>query len=79
MSRSETRVGCLVLWKTKLMGQVAEPPAMLCTRRARAATGHTGPPMASWCTTAPFVPFLVLAMQMVALSAVRRVLSGELW
>ena len=34
--------------------------------------------MASWCTTAFLVPFFVLAMQMVALSAVRRVASGAL-
>ncbi len=41
---------------------------MLATWRAMAATGQIGPPIASWCTTAPFVPFLVCAMHMVALS-----------
>ena len=44
-------------------------------RRARAAIGHIGPPKASWWMSAPLVPFLVLAMQIVALSAVRSVAS----
>ena len=43
---------------------------MLCFCWANAAT-----PIASWCTTSPFVPFFVLAMQMVALSAVSSVAS----
>ncbi len=42
---------------------------MLATQRAMAATGQIRPPIASWCTTAPFVPFLVYAMHMVVLSA----------
>ncbi len=48
---------------------------MLATRRATAATGQIGPPIASWCTTAPFVPFLVCAMHMVALSACKSACS----
>jgi hypothetical protein len=39
--------------------------------RAKAATGQIGPPTAKWWTNAPFVPFFVLAMEMVALSARR--------
>ncbi len=42
---------------------------MLVTRRAMAATGQIGPPIASWCTTVPFVPFLVCAVHTVVLSA----------
>ena len=78
MSLSETRVGCFVGWKTMLIGQVGEPCFMLCNRRASAAAGHRVPPIASWCTTAPFVPFFVLAMQMVALSEVSSVVSAAL-
>ena len=44
-------------------------------RRASAAIGHIGPPKASWWMTAPLVPFLVFAMQIVALSAVMSVAS----
>ena len=70
MSRSET-------WKrrpdslyTALSWHVTKCACwMLATRRAKAATGQIRPPIASWCTTAPFVPFLVCAMDMVALSA----------
>jgi hypothetical protein len=48
---------------------------MLDTRRAKARTGHIGPPIASWCTTAPLVPFLVCAIDMVALSACKSACS----
>jgi hypothetical protein len=48
---------------------------MLATRQAKAATGHIGPPIASWCTTAPLVPFLVCAIDMVALSACKSACS----
>jgi hypothetical protein len=67
MSWSDTRVGCLSRWKTVLIGHCLEPSWILCSRLAKAATGHRWPPMASWCTTAFFVPFMVLAMQIVAL------------
>jgi hypothetical protein len=76
MSRSDTRVGCLSRWKTVLIGHCLEPGLILYNLLANAATGHRCPPMASWCTTAFFVPFLVLAMHIVALSAVRRVARG---
>ena len=56
-----------------LIGQVREPCLILCSRRANAATGHRVPLIASWCTTAPFAPFFVFAMQMVPLSAVSSV------
>jgi hypothetical protein len=73
ISLSETRVGCFARWTTVLIGQVGGLCLMLCSRRANAATGHRVPPIASWCTTAPFVPFFVFAMQMVPLSAVSSV------
>ena len=78
MSLSDARVGCLFLWNTMLIGQVDEPWPMLCILLASAATGHSVPPIASWCTTAPFVPFFVCAMRIVALSAVISVVSGAL-
>ena len=61
-----------------LIGQVDETCPMLCILLASAATGHSVPPIASWCTTTPFVPFFVCAMQIVALSAVISVVSGAL-
>jgi hypothetical protein len=48
---------------------------MLATWRAKAAMGHIGPPIASWCTTAPLVPFLVCATDMVVLSACKSACS----
>jgi hypothetical protein len=48
---------------------------MSATRRAKAVTGHISPPIASWCTTAPLVPFLVCAIDMVALSACKSACS----
>jgi hypothetical protein len=51
------------------------PDWRFATQLASAATGQMGPPKDSWWTTAPLVPFLVLAMQIVALSALRRVAS----
>ena len=79
ISLSETQVGCFEGWKMMLIGQVGDPCCMLCSRRASAPTGHRVPPIASWCTTAPFVPFCVFAMQMVALSAESSVASSDDW
>jgi hypothetical protein len=76
MSRSDTRVDCLSRWKTVLIGRCLEPGWILWGHRDRAATGHRTSPIALWCTTAFFVPFFMLAMQIVALSAVRRVFRG---
>jgi hypothetical protein len=76
MLRSDTCVGCLDMWNTVLMEQVGEPFLILYSRRAIAVTRHRTPLTASWCTTAFVVPFFVLAIQVVALSDVRRVASG---
>ncbi len=59
------------------IGQVEGLGPMFATRQANAATGHVGPWTALWCTTAPLVPFFVLAMEIVALFAVRRVVRPE--
>ena len=56
-----------------LIGQVWEPCLILCSRQASAATWNRVPPIALWCTTAPFVLFFVFSMQMVPLSAVSSV------
>ncbi len=48
---------------------------ILATWWAKATTGHIGPPIALWCTTAPLVPFLVCAIDMVALSACKSACS----
>jgi hypothetical protein len=77
MSQSDTQVGFLSRCNDMTVGHVREPCLILLTCCGRAATGHQAPPIALWCTTAPFVPFLVWAMQIVALSAVRRMGSGE--
>jgi hypothetical protein len=70
MSRSETWERRPDSLYTEFSWQFADFACwMLAMRRAMAATGQTGPPIALWCTTAPFVPFLVCAMHMVALSA----------
>jgi hypothetical protein len=70
MSRSETWEHRPDSLYTAFSWQVTDFTCwMLATRRAMAATGHIGPPIASWCSTAPFVPFFVCAMHMVALSA----------
>ncbi len=49
----------------------------LSMHRANAATGQIGPPIAKWWTKAPLVPFFVLAMEMVALSARRSAVREE--
>ena len=72
-SRSEIRVVPVGGWYTALSGVEARMPRRFAIRRASAATGQISPPNASWCTNAPFVPFLVLAIAMVALSALTRV------
>jgi hypothetical protein len=72
-SRSEIRVVRVGGWHTVLSGVEARMPQRFAIRRASAATGQISPPTASWCTNAPFMPFLVLAIEMVALSAQRRV------
>jgi hypothetical protein len=70
LSRSETWECCPDALYTAFSWHVNEFACwMLATRQAKAATGHIGPPIASWCTTAPLVPFLVCAIDMVALSA----------
>jgi hypothetical protein len=70
MSRSETWERCPDSLYIVFSWQVTNFACwMLATRRAMAATGQIGPPIASWCTTAPFVPFLVCPMHMVALFA----------
>jgi len=73
ISRSEIRVVPVGGWYTVLSGVEAHMPRRFAIRRASAATGQISPPNASWCTNAPFVPFLVLAIAMVALSALTRV------
>ena len=75
-SRSEILVIRVGGWHTVLSGVDARMPCRFAIRRASAATGQTSLPNASWCTNAPFVPFLVLAIDMVALLARRRVGSG---
>jgi hypothetical protein len=55
------------------------PTEMLATRRANAATGQMGPPIVLGWRTTPFEPFLVCAMQIVALSAVRRFANPLEW
>ncbi len=72
-SRSEIRVVRVGRWHTVLSGVEARMPRRFAIRCASAATGQILPPTASWCTNASFVPFLVLAIKMVALSAQRRV------
>ncbi len=62
-----------------LRGVEARMPRRFVTLHASAVTGQILPPNASWCTKAPFVPFLVLAIKMVALSALRRVGSPDSW
>ena len=70
MSRSETWERLPASLNTAFSWQFFDFACwMFATRRAIAATGQIMPPIASWCTTAPFVPFLVCAMHMVALSA----------
>ncbi len=70
MSWSETWERCSGSLYTAFSWQVTDFACwMLATRRAMAVTGHIGPPITSWCTTAPFVPFYVCTMYMVALSA----------
>jgi len=66
-------------WHTVLNGVVGDMSCRFATHRANAATGQILPPMASWWMTAPFVPFFVCAMEMVALSACKRTLRLELW
>ncbi len=79
MSRSVTReMACFPLY-TVSSGPVGGPREMFAIRRASAATGHMGPPIASWWTTTPLDPFFVLAMQIVALSAVRRFIKPLAW
>ncbi len=79
ISRSVTRVTLPEGWNTVSRLVLGGRCLRLAMRRASAAIGQTGPPKASWWMTAPFVPFLVLAMQIVALSAVRSVASGAEW
>jgi hypothetical protein len=81
MSRSDTSVErCPAGRNTALIGHLGDFACwMFAMRWARADTGHIGPPNASWCTTAPFVPFLVFAMQIVVLSAVSSVVNPAEW
>ncbi len=70
ISGSETWECCPESLYTTFSWQVTDFTCwMLAMRWAMAAMGQIGPPIASWCTTAPFVPFLVCAMHMVAPSA----------
>jgi hypothetical protein len=62
------------LRNTVLRGVARGRSRRLLIRQARATTGQIGPPIAKWWTNAPFVPFLVLAMEMAALSARRSAL-----
>ena len=63
-SRSEIRVIRVGGWHTVLSGVDARMPRRFAIWRASAATGQITPPKASWCTNAPFMPFLVLAIEM---------------
>ena len=72
ISRSVTFKTAVAPWYTVSSVPVSGPREMLATRRAIAATGQMCPPIASWWTTTPLDPFFVLAMQIVALSAVMR-------
>ena len=67
-------------WYTVSSVPNSEPREMLATHWASAAMGQMGPPNASWWTTTPFNPFFVCAMQIIALSAVRRFVNPlECW
>jgi hypothetical protein len=72
MSRSDTREMRPPVWYTRLIFPLAGPAWMFTTLRASTATGQIDPRPRLWCTTAPFVPFFVCAMHIVALSACNR-------
>jgi hypothetical protein len=72
ISHSVTLEMAVNLWYTVSSVPDSGPREMLATCWASAATGQMGPPNASWWTTTPFDPFFVCAMQIIALSAVRR-------
>lgn len=72
ISRSVTREMRPPVVYTRLIFPRAGPAWMFATRRASAATGQIDPRPRLWCTTAPFVPFFVCAMHIVALSACNR-------
>jgi hypothetical protein len=65
-SQSKIRVVRVGGWHTVLSGVEARMPRRFAIRHASAATKQILPPTASWCKNAPFVPFLVLAIKMVA-------------
>ncbi len=67
MSRSDTQEMCPPVWYTRLILPLAGPAWMFATLRASAITGQIDPWPRLWCTTAPFVPFFVCAMHIVAL------------
>jgi hypothetical protein len=76
MSLSDMVEVVLGLVITVLRGVASVLQRRLSIHRANAATG-LGPPIAKWWTNAPFVPFFVLAIEMVALSARRSALREE--
>jgi hypothetical protein len=78
MSRSVTLEITIPLLYTVSSVPVNGSTEMLATHGANAAMGQMGPPIGSWWTTTPFEPFLV-AMQIVALSAVRRLANLLEW
>jgi hypothetical protein len=69
ISRSDTLDTRPPVWYTRLIFPLAGPAWMFATLRASAATGQIDPRPRLWCTTAPFVPFFVCAIHIVALSA----------
>jgi hypothetical protein len=80
ISRSVTLEMAVDPWYTVSIVPDSGPREMLVTCQASAATGQMGPPNASWWTTTPHDPFFVCAMQIVALSAVRRFVNPlECW